>query len=104
MSKQTAQTNDLYTSKDCVKDGMLEHLEGKILIVCPSSLNEKYRGKDYQLFRAKGGFGCFPFTRGTAVFGRYCKDGEECRMERYDFIGVAGEAARKQGEQMETSV
>lgn len=54
------------------------NLEGKIVIVkskyCKGSEKERR-------FKCLGGFGCSPNTAGTAVFGRFLIDGEECRIE-----------------------
>lgn len=36
-----------------------------------------------RVFMPSGGFGCSAFTSGSAVFGTFTGDGEECRVERY---------------------
>ena len=61
---------------------------GKLLIMRADSLKEEYRTPDFQLFFAKGGFGCREDTLGRKVFGAFLKDGEETSFTRSDFIGV----------------
>ncbi|MBR5947392.1 MAG: DUF3849 domain-containing protein [Clostridia bacterium] len=61
---------------------------GKLLIMRADSLKEEYRTPDFQLFFAKGGFGCREDTLGRKVFGAFLKDGEETSFTRCDFIGV----------------
>lgn len=77
-----------YTSKDCVSNSYGEDYAGKILVLPVKSFSADYQQPHYQLFRAEGGFGCSPETMGTAVFGKFLFDGEDCRYRRNDFIGV----------------
>jgi hypothetical protein len=44
-----------------------------------------------RLFLAEDGFGCYPFTRGTAVLGRFVKSGTEARVERYEIESLVEE-------------
>jgi hypothetical protein len=79
---------EVYTSDECIQGSYSEDYEGKILVLPTQSFHPVYREAKYQLFRATGGFGCSPDTLGTAVFGHFIYDGEECRYRRGDFVGV----------------
>ena len=70
-----------------LKDG--ETYENKFVVFYAEALSEGYRDAKYQLFYAKSGFGCDPSKMGNAVFGTFCFDGENTRMERYHIMGVA---------------
>ncbi len=63
-------------------------LEGKILVISPSRMNDKYKTPEDQLFMATAGFGCKPSASGRAVYGYFLKDDEHCRWDRNDFIGI----------------
>lgn len=74
---------------------------GQVAILKADILSGDYRQPEYQLFRLSGGFGVHPEKMGNACFGRFCADGEECRMEKYDFIGIADEATAAYAEELE---
>lgn len=59
-----------------------------LLVIKPSTLKDEYKHPDYQLFFAKGGFGCDPKASGTVVYGHFLKDDEYAQFRRSDFIGV----------------
>lgn len=72
------------------------NLEGKIVVLKPKSLTERYREAKYQLVKCVGGFGCSPTASGNAIFVQeQYPGGEGYRRERYnrDFIGVATDEA-----------
>lgn len=78
---------NLWNASHCIdKTGI--NLEGKILVVSPSKMNDKYKTPDDQLFMAISGFGCSPSKSGRAVYGYFLKDDEHCRWNREDFIGI----------------
>lgn len=83
----------LFEKKDYrpLADG--ETYENRFVIIDAESFKEEYREAKYQLFLAKGGFGCDPSKLGNAVFG--CDFGETYRQERYNILGVATEEAIK---------
>jgi hypothetical protein len=65
-----------------------ESLQGRKVLLSESA----YRGSvEDRLFIAEDGFGCYPFTRGTAVIGRFVKSGEEARVERFEIEGIVEE-------------
>ena len=68
-----------------------ETYENKFVIIAPEYFKPEYRSAKYQLFLAKGGFGCDPSKMGNAVFGTDCT--ESYRQERYNILGVAKEEA-----------
>lgn len=80
----------LFTYDDTTKE--TTNLEGKIVIVSADWFKEEYRNAEYQLFKAKGGFGCDPNKIGRAVFGNFF-DGENCRVNREYILGIASEKA-----------
>lgn len=75
--------------------------EGCVGIINADWFKAEYRIPDNQLFRIHGGFGASPSKMGNAVFGEFCADGEQCRVERYNFIGIADEETTKYAEQLE---
>ena len=77
-----------------LKEG--ETYEGKFVIISPEFFKPEYRCAKYQLFLAKGGFGCDPSKMGNAVFGADCE--EHYRQERYNILGVATEEAIQEWE------
>lgn len=61
-------------------------ITGRFVLVRSSGFKDPAQGSntDERVFLAKGGFGCKPHTMGTAVFGEFVADGEQCRVEGYD--------------------
>ena len=94
-------TNELFTLEN-VKRSMFDATPspkgnvGEVAIIKPTYVRRafmpEYQTAEYQLFRLKSGFGCQPHAMGNACIGHFCMDGEKCRMERYDCIGIADEA------------
>ena len=64
-------------------------MEGKLIILRPTSLAPEYRTADCQLGFATGGFGCSPGARGRAVYFEELYSGEQCRWEIGDVLGIA---------------
>lgn len=97
----------IYTTEDCIRgmydtlDGIVENNIGCIGILKISSLKQEYQTGDYQLFRIQEGFGAYPDKMGNAVYGEFCADGEHCRMERTQFIGIADESVTMYASQLE---
>lgn len=73
----------------CRQRGEKESLEGKLVIIAPSSLAAEYRTADCQLGYAVGGFGCSGGARGRAVYFRELYSGEKCRWDAADILGIA---------------
>ncbi len=78
---------NLFDSSHCHDKTGVE-LEGKILVISPARMNDKYKTPEDQLFMATSGFGCSPGKSGRAVYGYFLKDDEHCRWDRNDFIGI----------------
>ena len=96
----------LFTKKDCIRtmydEAPNDSNVGLIGIIDVARVHKpEYQEPQYQLFRIKGGFGSSPSKMGNAVMGTYCADGEDCRRERYEFIGIANEEVTKFAEQLE---
>lgn len=96
-----------FTKADCCRS-MYEKLpegeisnRGKVGIISMECLAKDYRKPEYQLFRLEGGFGCSPTNGGNACYGKFCADGSEARMERFDFLGIANAEAEKIAEELE---
>ena len=75
----------LYDHSHCTDE---QDYADRLLVIKPSSLKDEYKQPDYQLFFAKGGFGCDPKASGTVVYGHFLKDDEYAQFRRSDFIGV----------------
>jgi hypothetical protein len=83
---------ELFTSEDCISGSNLHHYDGEIVVISSGHVmenwKEPFQKPEFQLFLARGGFGCDPNKMGNAVFGTFLEDGEECRMERYQIVGI----------------
>ena len=67
------------------------NIEGKMVVLRTTFFKKELRDTltDVdRLFVAEGGFGCDPNCGGTAVFGYFVKDGENCRISRGDIEGL----------------
>ena len=73
----------------CRKRGEKESLEGKLVILKPSSLSAEYRTADCQLGYAVGGFGCSVGARGKAIYFHELYSGEQSRWDASDILGIA---------------
>ena len=82
-------TSKPLTAENCIKDGLNSDIEGKIIIIKPTSLLPEYRTADRQIRIATGGFGCQPNARGNAVFCTDIYSDKHSRFEKYDVLGVA---------------
>lgn len=72
--------------------GMYEaNVEGKVLVMDPSTLKESCWRQEDQLWLAEGGFGCDPKSSGRAIYAVCLSDGEKTRWNREDFLGVLDE-------------
>ena len=98
----------MFTKKDCVRT-MCEPTEGDsnagcigILDFDKANFKPEYRIPENQLFRILGGFGSSPSKMGNAVIGYFCSDGEHCRQERYQFIGIANAEVTRYAEELES--
>lgn len=94
-----------FTREDCIRSMYDEAPDdsnvGCVGILKVKTFKPEYQKPEYQLFRICGGFGSSPSKMGNAVFGYFCADGEECRWERYQFIGIADELATEYADELE---
>jgi hypothetical protein len=74
---------------------------GCVGILKLDTFKPEYQQPKFQLFRILGGFGASPSKMGNAVMGYFCADGEECRQERYQFIGIANEEVTRYADKLE---
>ncbi len=108
--KKTTAVAVLLTSANTVRS-MYDRVDdqngniGKVAILSPDfvskTFTDDYKKPEYQLFRLNGGFGTYPDKLGNACYGYFCADGEECRMEKYNFVGIADEATTAYAEELE---
>lgn len=77
-----------FTSEHVAKNSHELEFEGKILVLPMNTFHKDYQKPQYQLVRAFGGFGCSPHTLGRAVMVEFLEDGEKCRYNRSDILGV----------------
>ena len=76
------------TEKDCHRIDSRDNIQGKIIVIKPTSLRREYQMCTNQIMLCTGGFGASPTSRGNAC---YCVDlytGEKCRQERPDVMGT----------------
>lgn len=55
--------------------------EGEVVVIKASVLRPEFQALDERLFVCKHGYGMSHETRGTAIWGAYLKDADECRHE-----------------------
>lgn len=96
-----------FTKADCcrsmydeVPEGKTDN-SGKVCIIPLEKLDKRFRKPEYQLFRVQAGFGVRPSASGNACYGHFCIDGEQCRWERFNFLGVGNAEVEKIAEQLE---
>lgn len=68
-----------------------EDMKGKIFVLSHTAMKEEYWSPEYQLWLAKGGFGCQANAIGRAVYATCLYDGEETRWSREQIVGVIKE-------------
>ena len=93
--RQKTEAAEFFTAKNVVRS-MYD-----VAILKADILSGDYRKPEYQLFSLECGFGVHPKRMGNACYGQFCADGEECRMGKYDFLGIADEATTKYAEELE---
>lgn len=64
-------------------------LTDKVVVIRREALRAEYGALVERLFRVEDGFGSVPFTRGTACFGTYLKDGMRARIDGNDVERLA---------------
>ena len=83
----------LYDKSQCLDTkGEPADYTGKVLVIRPDWLKDRYKRPEFQLFYADSGFGCSPKASGRKVFGQFLYDGEKTHLDRGDFIGILDEA------------
>lgn len=79
----------LFTKQDCVHiSSIRSHYKNQVLVMKPIALSAQFQKREFQLWKAIDGPGCDPSNVDTSVHVTCLADGENCRFERYDFIGV----------------
>ena len=66
------------TEKDCQRIDSGDNLNGKIIVIKPTSLRREYQMCTNQIMLCTGGFGAYPNSRGNACF---CVDLEFSRLQ-----------------------
>ncbi len=89
--RRAYQALELFGQTHCEPESEDLDYEGKVLVLSPGSLKEKYWSQQNQLWLATGGFGCSPTSYGRAVYATCLGDGEELFWNRHDFVGVLKE-------------
>jgi len=90
-TREAYQALGLFDHTHCSFGMYDENVNGKVLVMKPSTLKEECWAQENQLWLATGGFGCDPKGRGRAIFATCLSDGEETRWNREDFVGVLDE-------------
>lgn len=80
---------ELFTQEDCIQTGYGMPIDGKVIVLSPSTLSEEFRSAKHQLYFCTGGFGSNPNPSGRSVFAVSLADGEQVRWNRSDILGVA---------------
>jgi hypothetical protein len=90
----------LFDKDDYRQLGDGETYENKFVVLTPKFLNEEYRSAEFQLFKAKSGFGCHPDKMGGKIFGYFVADKEQSSTHREYVLGVATEESVARWEQL----
>lgn len=62
-------------------------ITGKVVVL---SRKEFSGTESERMFLCEKGFGCSPFTSGSAVYGKFISDGEKCRVEGHQIEKLVG--------------
>ena len=81
----------LFDRNQCSAGMYEKNVQGRVLIMKPSTLKESCWSPQDQLWLAENGFGCDPKSSGRAIYARCLGDGEQARWNREDFLGVLDE-------------
>ena len=85
------QSLGLFDASHCLPDDNDQDYTGKVVVIDPNILKDKYKTPEDQLFLAEGGFGASPNSRGRKVYGCFLKDGEKAYYNRDEILGVLKE-------------
>lgn len=78
----------LFTQEDCLQTGYGMFIDGKVIVLNPSSLREELRNAKYQMYYCTGGNGSNPNPIGRSVFTVSLAEGEKIRWNRSDVLGI----------------
>lgn len=78
----------LFTQEDCLQTGYGMSIDGKVIVLNPTSLTEGLRQAKHQLYFCYGGNGSKPNPVGHAVFAVSLAEGEKIRWNRSDVLGI----------------
>lgn len=78
----------MFDHTHCEADSEKLDFEGKVLVLSPNTLKERYWRQEDQLWYAHDGFGCSPGAIGRSIRSECLGDGEITRWNRTDFVGV----------------
>lgn len=79
----------ILTQEDCIQTGYEMPINGRVIVLRPSSMLGEHRNVMHQLYYCTGGFGSNPNPSGRAVFAVSLADGEQTRWNRSDILGIA---------------
>ena len=78
----------LFTQEDCLQTGYDMSIDGKVIVLHPSSLPEEFRNAKYQMYFCTGGNGSNPNPIGRSIFTVSLAEGEKLRWNRNDILGI----------------
>ena len=78
----------ILTQEDCLQTGYDMSINGRVVVLNPSTLPEKCRNAEHQLYFCTGGNGSNPNPIGRSVFTASLADGEHIRWNRSDVLGI----------------
>ena len=79
---------ELFTLEECLQTGYDMSIDGKVIVLRPSSLPEELRNAKYQMYLCTGGNGSNPNPIGCTVFTVSLAEGEKIRWNRSDVLGI----------------
>lgn len=78
----------LFTQGDCTETGYAMSIEGKVIVLKPSSLPEEWQNENEQVYFCKGGNGSSPNPIGRSILAVSLLGGELVRWNRSDVLGI----------------
>lgn len=78
----------LFEFSQCEQDDHVQDYTGKVVVIRPDVLKDKFKTPEDQLFLVSGGNGARPHAIGRKVYGKFLKDGEKTYYFRSEIMGV----------------
>ena len=87
--EKTSEPQEVLGKECCLPSyGPDSDLGNRVVVMRPEVLRPEYRNAAHQLVYVTGGFGAFPNSRGSAVYGDYVFSGANTQYRRQHVLGI----------------